>query len=113
MNGIINPVTFSLPRAETAKARVVAKVDFAEVPMQINIEAYDDGGEDASVGIEAIVCVTNWIAYESNFPNQPTIQTYNMGDEHTYQIVVDNIAVTKLRNYKDFQVSTHVTSMIP
>ena len=72
-----------------------AKVDFAEVPMQIDIEAYDDGGEDASVGIEAIVCVTNWIAYESNFPNQPTIQTYNMGDEHTYQIVVDNIAVTK------------------
>ena len=72
-----------------------AKVDFAEVPMQIDIEAYDDGGEDASVGIEAIVCVTNWIAYESNFPNQPSIQTYNMGDEHTYQIVVDNIAVTK------------------
>jgi hypothetical protein len=72
-----------------------AKVDFAEVPMEINIDAHDDGGEGASLSVEAIVCVTNWIAYESNFPNQPTIQTYNIGDEHTYQIVVENIAVTK------------------
>ena len=72
-----------------------AKVDFAEVPMEINIAAYDDGGEDASVGLEVIVCVTNWIAYESNFPNQPTINTFNMGDSYDYQIVVENIAVTK------------------
>ncbi|HIM86728.1 MAG TPA: hypothetical protein EYM56_02875 [Candidatus Poseidoniales archaeon] len=72
-----------------------AKVDFAEVPMEINIAAYDDGGEDASVGLEVIVCVTNWIAYESNFPNQPTINTFNIGDSYDYQIVVENIAVTK------------------
>ena len=72
-----------------------AKVDFAQVPMQINVEAYDDGGESASVGLEAMICVTNWIAYESNFPNQPTINAFNMGDSHDYQIVVENIAVTK------------------
>ena len=72
-----------------------AKVDFAQVPMQINVEAYDDGGEGASVGLEAMICVTNWIAYESNFPNQPTINAFNMGDSHDYQIVVENIAVTK------------------
>ncbi|MDP7187640.1 MAG: hypothetical protein QGF98_00600 [Candidatus Poseidoniia archaeon] len=72
-----------------------AKVDFAQVPMQINVEAYDEGGEGASVGLEAMICVTNWIAYESNFPNQPTINTFNMGDSYDYQIVVENIAVTK------------------
>ena len=72
-----------------------AKIDFAQVPMQINVEAYDDGGEGASVGLEAMICVTNWIAYESNFPNQPTINTFNMGDSYDYQIVVENIAVTK------------------
>ena len=72
-----------------------AKIDFAEVPMDINIVAQDDGGEDVSVGLGVIVCVTNWIAYESNFPNQPTINTFNMGDSYDYQIVVENIAVTK------------------
>ena len=72
-----------------------AKVDFAQVPMQINVEAYDEGGEGASVGLEAMICVTNWIAYESNFPNQPTINAFNMGDSYDYQIVVENIAVTK------------------
>ncbi len=72
-----------------------AKIDFAQVPMQINVEAYDDDGEGASVGLEAIICVTNWIAYESNFPNQPTINAFNRGDSHDYQIVVENIAVTK------------------
>ena len=72
-----------------------AKIDFAQVPMQINVEAYDDDGEGASVGLEAMICVTNWIAYESNFPNQPTINAFNMGDSHDYQIVVENIAVTK------------------
>ena len=72
-----------------------AKIDFAQVPMQINVEAYDDGGEGASVGLEAMICVTNWIAYESNFPNQPTINAFNRGDSHDYQIVVENIAVTK------------------
>jgi uncharacterized membrane protein len=72
-----------------------AKIDYAEVPMEINIDAHDDGGEDSSVGLGVIVCVTNWIAYESNFPNQPTINTFNMGDSYDYQIVVENIAVTK------------------
>nr|AIE94810.1 hypothetical protein [uncultured marine group II/III euryarchaeote AD1000_53_H05] len=72
-----------------------AKIDFAEVPMEINIDAHDDGGEDTSMGLEAIVCVTNWKAYESNYPNQPIINTFNRGDSYDYQIVVENIAVTK------------------
>ena len=72
-----------------------AKIDFAEVPMDINIVAQDDGGEDVSVGLGVIVCVTNWIAYESNFPDPAPINTFNMGDSHDYQIVVENIAVTK------------------
>ena len=75
-----------------------AKIDFAEVPMNLNINAHDEdsaGEEDVSVDLEVIVCVTNWIAYESNFPNQPTINTFNMGDSYDYQIVVENIAVTK------------------
>ena len=72
-----------------------AKIDFAEVPMDINIVAQDDGGEDVLVDLGVIVCVTNWIAYESNFPNQPPINTFNMGDSYDYQIVVENIAVTK------------------
>ena len=75
-----------------------AKIDFAEVPMNLNINAHDEdsaGEEDVSVDLEVIVCVTNWIAYESNFPNQPPINTFNMGDSYDYQIVVENIAVTK------------------
>nr|AIF00841.1 hypothetical protein [uncultured marine group II/III euryarchaeote KM3_13_C08] len=75
-----------------------AKIDFAEVPMNLNINAHDEdsaGEEDVLVDLEVIVCVTNWIAYESNFPNQPTINTFNMGDSYDYQIVVENIAVTK------------------
>ena len=67
-----------------------AKVDFAEVPMKLSIDA--DG---TSFDLEAIVCVTNWIAYESNFPSQPAVNTYDMGDEFSYQIKVENIAVTK------------------
>ena len=73
-----------------------AKVDYAQVPMDINIQAYDDdGGVAASMFLQPVICVTNWIAYESNFPNQPPINTFNMGDSYDYQIVVENIAVTK------------------
>ena len=71
------------------------KIDYPEVPMEIQINAQDDGGEDASVGLGVIVGVTNWIAYEANFPDKPAVQTYEVGDEHTYQITVENIAVTK------------------
>jgi hypothetical protein len=44
-----------------------AKVDFAEVPMFLDIEA-----EGISLGLDAIVCVTNWIAY---VPGEPAIET--------------------------------------
>ncbi|SVC60335.1 uncharacterized protein METZ01_LOCUS313189, partial [marine metagenome] len=64
-----------------------AKVDFAEVPMSLDIDA--DG---TSFGLDAIVCVTNWIAYVSG---EPAIVTYAVGDVHPYQVVVENIAVSK------------------
>ena len=86
----------SLAQGATIQVQVLAtvgngaKIDFAEVPMSLSIDA--DG---VSYGLDAIVCVTNWIAYESNFPNQPTINTFNRGDSYDYQIVVENIAVTK------------------
>ena len=60
--------------------------------MSLSIDA--DG---TSYGLEAIVCVTNWIAYESNFPGQPVIYTYDRFDSHTYQMTVKNIAVTEPR----------------
>ena len=68
-----------------------AKVGFAEVPMSLNLDV--DG--IISLGLDAIVCVTNWIAYESNFPGEPATETYDVGDNHSYQIVVENIAVSK------------------
>jgi len=86
----------SLAQGATIQVQVLAtvgngaKIYFAEVPMSLSIDA--DG---VSYGLDAIVCVTNWIAYESNFPNQPTINTFNRGDSYDYQIVVENIAVTK------------------
>ena len=68
------------------------QMDYSEVPMALHI----DDGSGARVGTaEVIIVVTNWIAYESNYPNQPTVHDYAIGDKHDYQLTVDNIAVTK------------------
>jgi len=92
-----NNQTFSLPLAAGGLAQVHvsvfvssdAKIDFAEVPLTLDINA--DGTESS---ITAIVCVTNWIAYQSNFPSPLELNTYNKGDNYTYNLTVKNIAVT-------------------
>ncbi|MDC0526994.1 hypothetical protein OAO35_03495 [Euryarchaeota archaeon] len=92
-----NNQTFSLPLAAGGLAQVHvsvfvssdAKIDFAEVPLTLDINA--DGAESS---ITAIVCVTNWIAYQSNFPSPLELNTYNKGDNYTYNLTVKNIAVT-------------------
>jgi hypothetical protein len=67
-------------------------MDYPEVPMTLHV----DDGSGARVGTaEVIIVVTNWIAYESNYPSQPTVYDYAIGDKHDYQLTVDNIAVTK------------------
>ena len=66
-----------------------AKIDFAEVPLTFNINA--DGAESSIV---AVVCVTNWVAHESNFPSSAQLETFNQGDKFNYNLTVMNIAVT-------------------
>ena len=92
-----NNETFSLSLVSGALSQVHvsvhvgngAKIDFAEVPLTININA--DGTESSII---AIVCVTNWVAYESNFPSSAQLETFNQGDNFSYNLSVMNIAVT-------------------
>ena len=92
-----NNETFSLSLVSGALSQVHVsvhvgngvKIDFAEVPLNININA--DGTES---NIIAIVCVTNWVAYESNFPSSAQLETFNQGDNFSYSLTVMNIAVT-------------------
>ena len=92
-----NNETFSLSLVSGALSQVHvsvhvgngAKIDFAEVPLTININA--DGAESSII---AIVCVTNWVAYESNFPSSAQLETFNQGDNFSYNLSVMNIAVT-------------------
>ena len=68
------------------------QIDYPEVFMNLHV----DDGSGARVGtVEVIVVVTNWIAYESNYPSQPAVHDYAIGDKHDYNLTVDNIAVTK------------------
>ena len=93
-----NNGTLSLPLAAGGLAQVHvsvfvgygAKIDFAQVPLTLDINT-DDGTESSIV---AIVCVTNWIAYESNYPSSAELNTYNKGDSYNYNLTVKNIAVT-------------------
>jgi len=92
-----NNGTFSLSLAADTLSQVHvsvfvgdgAKIDFSEVPLTIEINA--DGMESSIV---AVVCVTNWIAYESNYPSSSELNTYDKGDNYTYNLSVRNIAVT-------------------
>jgi hypothetical protein len=93
-----NNGTLSLPLAAGGLAQVHvsvfvgygAKIDFAQVPLTLGINT-DDGTESSIV---AIICVTNWIAYESNYPSSAELNTYNKGDSYNYNLTVKNIAVT-------------------
>jgi len=60
----------------------------------LTIEINADGVESS---IEAIICVTNWVAYESNYPYSPGLNTFYRGADslnYTYDLLVENIAVT-------------------
>jgi len=93
-----NNGTLSLPLAAGGLAQVHvsvfvgngAKIDFAEIPLTFNINA-EDGTE---LNIDVVVCVTNWIAFEDNYPSFAQLNTFNQGDTFSYNLTVENIAVT-------------------
>ncbi len=67
------------------------QIDYSEVPMMLNVD--DDTG--SRIGSDdVIIVVTNWIAYESNYPGSPVLNEYNIGDSYNYQLTVKNIAVS-------------------
>lgn len=66
-----------------------AKIYFAEIPLTFNINA---GSIESNIG--AVVCVTNWIAFEDNYPSFAQLNTFNQGDTFSYNLTVENIAVT-------------------
>jgi len=45
---------------------------------------------------DTVIFVSNWIAYQSDFPSSPAVNTYDIGDSYDYQLIVENIAVEKL-----------------
>ena len=45
---------------------------------------------------DTVIYVSNWIAYQSEFPGSPAVNTYDIGDSYDYQLIVENIAVEKL-----------------
>ncbi len=61
-----------------------------EVAIKFKIDADNNIFESA----DAIVVVSNWIAYQSSFPGLPNTETYSVGDNYTYQILIKNIALT-------------------
>ena len=66
--------------------------DYNEVPVIINI---DDSTGSRIGSADLILVITNWVAYESNYPDSPEVHEYNIGENHTYQLTVENLAVTK------------------
>ena len=67
------------------------QIDYSEVPMVLNV---DDSTGSRIGSDDVIIVVTNWIAYESNFPGSPALNEYNIGDSYDYQLTVKNIAVS-------------------
>ena len=62
------------------------------VPMTL---IFNDGNDPSSEWeSEALVTITDWVAYESHFPDLPAVQNYNSGDNHTYSMTIDNIRVS-------------------
>jgi len=45
---------------------------------------------------DTVIFISNWIAYQSEFPSSPAVNTYDIGDSYDYQLIVENIAVEKL-----------------
>ena len=65
--------------------------DYPEVPMMLNV---DDSTGSRIGSSDVVIVVTNWIAYESNYPGSPALNVYNVGDSYSYQLTVKNIAVS-------------------
>ena len=70
-----------------------AKIDMSKF-VYMNLAVTADG-IDFEVS-DTVIVVSNWIAYQSDFPASPAVNTYDIGDNFTYQIMVENIAVEKL-----------------
>ena len=45
---------------------------------------------------DTVIVVSNWKAYQSEFPGSPSVNIYDIGDSYNYQIMVENIAVNRL-----------------
>ena len=70
-----------------------AKVDMSKfVYMDLGVTA---DGQDFDVS-DTVIVVSNWVAYQADFPASPAVNTYDIGSNYTYQIMVENIAVEKL-----------------
>ena len=89
------------PLASSAIAQVTvdvvvgfgAKVDMSKfVYMDLGVTA---DGQDFDVS-DTVIVVSNWVAYQADFPASPAVNTYDIGSNYTYQIMVENIAVEKL-----------------
>ena len=70
-----------------------AKIDMSKF-VYMNLEVSADG-LDFDVA-DTVIVVSNWKAYQSEFPDSPAVNTYDIGDSFDYQIMVENIAVDRL-----------------
>ena len=70
-----------------------AKVDMSNF-VYMNLDVTADG-QDYEVS-DTVIVVSNWKAYQSEFPSSPVENTYDIGTNFSYQIMVENIAVEKL-----------------
>ena len=70
-----------------------AKVDMSNF-VYMNLEVTADSSQyDVP---DTVIVVSNWKAYQSEFPAFPVENTYDIGSNFDYQIMVENIAVEKL-----------------
>ena len=70
-----------------------AKIDMSKF-VYMNLEVSADG-LDFDVA-DTVIVVSNWKAYQSEFPGSPAVNTYDIGDSFDYQIMVENIALDRL-----------------
>ena len=70
-----------------------AKIDMSKF-VYMNLEVSADG-LDFDVA-DTVIVVSNWKAYQSEFPGSPAVNTYDIGDSFDYHIMVENIAVDRL-----------------
>lgn len=75
-------------------------VDTSQTDVVMPLMAIDQDGNEYEAP-ETIVTVTNWLAYESNYPDLPAVETYNNGDQYNYTINIKNIRVDNTSVPKD------------